>query len=330
MHKVENNLTIAQFAAKLGVTVPTVRSYVKAGKIVPTLVCGSHLYFAEELVYKYAGIFVGKKRGTTNKVENFAVLCIAKTNEDIVSKEQIDIAMQKTGIDSLENYDIEREIQPDELDDFQKFCESKSFSIILSQRVADAKSKKKKQLCSSSQAEAFRELEKIYNSEEYSSRKKLLEGGKLSDEMREKISNEIKEIDDAIEQGKKDISTNENKKLEEINNAYSSEYIDELGNISADAPEGSGVEYVKIFKSLWDKYVRDYRMARYSSLKQYVTFNIFTEDVETFETPLSNIINKAYDKVFLVNKDNLNKEWQKVFDVINKIGVSEVEELLIE
>lgn len=330
MKRVEKYLTIAQFAGKLGVSVPTVRCYIKAGKIEPTLVCNSHLYFSEESVARYSGIFTGKKRMKSDRIESFAVLYIANSKEEVTPSEQIALEMQKRGFSSLEEYDNEQDIQSDELADFDKYCKDKSFYSVLGNKVGNAKKAEKERVSSEIRNKILKETEGIYTSSKYMEYKKVLESGGIADEQEKKLRSDLDKLEEVIKQASLEGLEEEKRCMQEIDKMYSSEFVDESGDILADAPENCGIKYARLFKSVRQQYVKNYRLMKYSTVKRYVSFTVVADDLSTYELPFLNIINKAYDKVFMINKDKLSSDWQNVFSILCNQGVVDVEDIILE
>lgn len=327
MRDLSNHLTISQFAGKLGVTVPTIRNYVKAGKIQPSMVCGSHMYFEPEAVNKYSGMILGKKRKGSLKIESFAVLYVTDNAQDEVPNELIDSAMKEKGFLPLEAYDYDKDIQPEELEDFDKFCESKSFYEILRTKVTKSMEEEIKKVTKAAEKEIRDRKTELYTSESYQRFEQTL----LSATGEEKVEalKKKEEFDTAYKGLVQNIEATRDKLILEIRNQYSSEHVDEMGNIVDGAPSGSGVKYAKIFNELRKKRIKEYRYAQYPTMKHYTVFSVVANDWGTYETPFENIFSGAYDGIFVINISRLSEDWRKVLDIINKSGVANIEELFI-
>lgn len=328
MKDLNNYLTIAQFAAKLGVSIPTIRNYVKEGKIQPSMVCGSHLYFSPETIAQYSGIIIGRKRNGLNRVESYAVLYVTSTEHGDIPKEKIESAMKAVGYKPLESYDYDQEIQPDEVDDFNNFCESKSFYEILRAKVTRSSNDEIKKINEAADRDLKEKYAKLYSSEAYKSIESTILTSTDKAEREEALKRKEK-LDKAYSDLVHSVEETKSNLIAEIRSQYSSEYVDEVGNIAENAPKNSGVRYVKIFKVLRKDFVRNYRYAKYPTIKHYTVFSIVADNSETYEMPFKNIFGGAYNNIFVINRSLLSTDWQNVLNIINNSGVSNVSDLSI-
>lgn len=323
MKNLSNYLTISQFATKLGVTVPTIRNYVKEGKIQPSMVCGSHMYFSPETVSKYSGMIVGKR----GKAENYAVLYVTDSVSG-VPNELIDLTMNEKGFYPLESFDYGKEIQPEELDDFNKFCESKSFYEILRAKVKKNLDAEIKKVNETADNELKSRYAQVYSSDAYKKFEKALISA-VGDEKDEALRKK-EDLDNAYNGLAHSIEEARSKLIDEIRIQYSSESVDEAGNIADNAPKNSGVKYAKLFKALRKEYVQNFRHVKYSVVKHYTVFPLVKNNGGTFETPFENIFSGAYTTIYVINKAELSADWQKVLEIVDKSSVSKVEDLILE
>ena len=330
MQELENNLTITEFAKRLGVSVPTIRNYIKDGKIEPTMKVGTHLYFSESSISKYVGIFSGKKRGNLDTASCVAVLYVSSESNQTIPEEAIESAMQQKGIISLGACDLDRELQPDEVEGFTKYCAEKNFNVTLREIVNKCRDKERDKAIEDTRIELYKKQRNIKNQPTYIDCMKRLGSTAININDRLRLEEYKANEDKKLENSEKEAKIKEHERIEEIEKSYSSQYVDDSGNIVPDAPKDYGVDYVRCYKNLQKKYLSAYRIKTFNSISKYTVFSIAKDDVSTYEIPFKNIINRAYDKVYVINMSKLSVDWQNVLNIIHQSGVSVVEELILE
>lgn len=321
MVRTNDYLTIAELAKQLGVSVPTVRNYVEAGKIKPEMIVGSHQYFSKDSVSKYWGIVTSRKRSGSENGKYAAVLYISNEVNESIPRDRIDLAMKKLGVVPFGEQTSNNTIQQEEMNDFLKYCDNNGFYDTLNKDIQTAIERAEKRIEKNVLTELEKKLSELDSDPMHIEAKKLLKSDCASREEKadaEKVVQDFKKKEAELTER---IEAEGRVETQKMRVSYLSEHVDEFGNISADAPEGSGVLYKKHFEKVWEKFVTDYRVMKNLTQNHYISFMIQVADADTYEIPFSNIINKVYDEVFIINKDKLSRDWQGMLSILSKSGV---------
>lgn len=318
-------LTIAEFAARLGVTVPTIRTYVKMGKIIPSSVVGKHMYFTEESVERYCGVFSGKKRNGSDKVESYAVIYVSDSNEE-TPKDTIDKIMTDSGLLSVNSFNRDTEISAEEEEAFKEFCDKKNLLGVVRAKVNNAQKSEINKVEAEYQDGRNKAVANTYM--KVVGLQAILCNPNADKAEREKAVAQHRAYKEELEQTIERIDAEEIEKKQLIKEEYSSEFVDEYGNIPEEKKcDSKCTKYARAYKSVRLTFIRMFRASMYNSVNYYALFTVNANDLDTLEIPLGNILNKCYTKVFVVNKDKLSEDIKKVLHIINKTGVSEVLDL---